>query len=151
EGRGGARSPVGVPPRHLRQRTNAAVQLQHALPGTWSARTVPMVWKTVRGSTGVTRAFLSQSRELLADRSSCRPGVKPEPPESKTDEADLSPSRQRHTEPVILGRSHVSIIRNDSQCDRALCDGGCSRGRAQLSLGELPCPLCLLQRIQFAM
>jgi hypothetical protein len=29
----GTRSPVGVPPRHLRQRTNAAAQLQHALPG----------------------------------------------------------------------------------------------------------------------
>ena len=34
EGGGGARSPVGVPPRRLRQRTNAAAQLQHALPGT---------------------------------------------------------------------------------------------------------------------
>jgi hypothetical protein len=33
---GRARSPVGVPPRRLRQRTNAAVRLQHALPGTRS-------------------------------------------------------------------------------------------------------------------
>jgi len=40
----------------------------------------------VRGSTGVTRSVLSQSSELLADRSSCRPGVKPEPPESASDE-----------------------------------------------------------------
>jgi hypothetical protein len=31
-------------------------------------------------------ARLSQSSELLADRSLCRPGVKPEPPESKSDE-----------------------------------------------------------------
>jgi len=31
---GRARSPVGVPPRRLRQRTNAAAQLQNALPGT---------------------------------------------------------------------------------------------------------------------
>jgi hypothetical protein len=85
-GRGGARSPVGVPPRHLRQRTNAAAQLQHALPGTRSEHTVPMVRKTVRCSAGVTRAVLSQSSELLADRSSCRPGVKPEPPESASDE-----------------------------------------------------------------
>jgi hypothetical protein len=85
-GQGGARSPVGVPPRRLRQRTNAAAQLQHALPGTWSACTVPMVRKTVRGSTGVTRSFLSQSSELLADRSSCRPGVLPEPPENGSDE-----------------------------------------------------------------
>jgi len=38
----GARSPVGVPPRHLLQRTNAAAQLQNALPGT-------------RQKTGVTR------------------------------------------------------------------------------------------------
>ena len=30
----GTRSPVGVPPRRLRQRTNAAAPLQHALPGT---------------------------------------------------------------------------------------------------------------------
>jgi hypothetical protein len=29
-----ARSPVGVPPRHLRQRANATAQLQNALPGT---------------------------------------------------------------------------------------------------------------------
>jgi hypothetical protein len=29
-----ARSPVGVPPRHLRQRTNATAQLQNVLPGT---------------------------------------------------------------------------------------------------------------------
>jgi hypothetical protein len=85
-GQGGARSPVGVPPRRLRQRTNAAAQLQHALPGTRSGRTIPMVRKTVRGSAGVTRAVLSQSSELLADRSSCRPGVKPEPPESASDE-----------------------------------------------------------------
>ena len=31
-------SPVGVPPRHLLQRTNAAAQLQHALPGTEPGR-----------------------------------------------------------------------------------------------------------------
>ena len=31
----GARSPVGVPPRHLLQRTNATAHLQNALPGTW--------------------------------------------------------------------------------------------------------------------
>ena len=83
---GRARSPVGVPPRRLRQRTNAAAQLQHALPGTRSGRTIPMVRKTVRCFAGVTRAVLSQSSELLADRSSCRPGVKPEPPESASDE-----------------------------------------------------------------
>ena len=29
-----ARTPTGVPPRHLRQRTNATAQLQHVLPGT---------------------------------------------------------------------------------------------------------------------
>ena len=66
---GRARSPVGVPPRRLRQRTNAAAQLQHALPGTRSGRTIPMVRKTVRCFAGVTRAVLSQSSELLADRS----------------------------------------------------------------------------------
>ncbi len=31
----GARSPDGVPLRHLRQRPNATAQLQHVLPGTW--------------------------------------------------------------------------------------------------------------------
>ncbi len=30
-----ARTPTGVPPRHLRQRPNATAQLQHVLPGTW--------------------------------------------------------------------------------------------------------------------
>jgi hypothetical protein len=81
-----ARSPVGVPPRRLLQRTNAAAQLQNALPGTWSERTIPMVRKIVRFSTGVTRSFLSQSSDQVADRSSCRPGVFPKPPGSGGDE-----------------------------------------------------------------
>jgi len=81
-----ARSPVGVPPRRLLQRTNAAAQLQNALPGTWSERTIPMVRKIVRFSTGVTRSFLSQSSDKVADRSSCRPGVFPKPPGSGGDE-----------------------------------------------------------------
>jgi hypothetical protein len=34
-----------------------------------------MVRKTVRYCAGVTRSFLSQSSELFADRSWCRPGV----------------------------------------------------------------------------
>jgi len=59
-----ARSPDGVPPRHLRPRTNAAAQLQNALPGT-------------RLSAGVIRRPLSQSSDKVADRSSCRPGVFP--------------------------------------------------------------------------
>jgi hypothetical protein len=57
-----ARSPDGVPPRYLRPRTNAAAQLQNALPGTWL-------------SAGVSRRPLSQSSDKVADRSSCRPGV----------------------------------------------------------------------------
>jgi hypothetical protein len=72
-GQGGARSPVGVPPRRLRQRTNAAAQLQHALPGTRLLQALP-------------EAGLSQSSELLADRSWCRPGVFPEPPGDGSDE-----------------------------------------------------------------
>ena len=59
-----ARSPDGVPPRYLRPRTNAAAQLQNALPGTWL-------------SAGVIRRPLSQSSDKVADRSSCRPGVFP--------------------------------------------------------------------------
>ena len=59
-----ARSPDGVPPRHLLQRANAATQLQNALPGT-------------RLPAGVTRRPLSQSSDKVADRSSCRPGVFP--------------------------------------------------------------------------
>ncbi len=81
-----ARSPVGVPPRHLRRRTNAPAQLQNALPRTWSERTTPMVRKIARIFAGVTRAFLSQSSDVVADRSSCRPGVYPEPPGSGGDE-----------------------------------------------------------------
>ena len=73
EGQGGTRSPVGVPPRRSRQRANAAAQLQHALPGT-------------RLLQALAASRLSQSSELLADRSWCRPGVKPEPPESGGDE-----------------------------------------------------------------
>jgi hypothetical protein len=72
-GQGGARSPVGVPPRRLRQRTNAAAQLQHALPGT-------------RLLQALAASRLSQSSELLADRSWCRPGVFPEPPGDGSDE-----------------------------------------------------------------
>ena len=72
-GQGGARSPVGVPPRRLRQRTNAAAQLQHALPGTRLYQALP-------------ESGLSQSSELLADRSWCRPGVFPEPPGDGSDE-----------------------------------------------------------------
>ncbi len=79
-------SPVGVPPRHLLQRTNAAAQLQNALPGTWSGRTIPMVRKIMHFSTGITRSFLSQSSDQVADRSSCRPGVFPKPPGSGGDE-----------------------------------------------------------------
>ena len=73
EGQRGARSPVGVPPRRLRQRTNAAAQLQHALPGT-------------RLLQALAASRLSQSSELLADRSWCRPGVFPEPPGDGSDE-----------------------------------------------------------------
>jgi hypothetical protein len=69
----GTRSPVGVPPRRLRQRTNAAAQLQHALPGT-------------RLLQALAASRLSQSSELLADRSWCRPGVFPEPPGDGSDE-----------------------------------------------------------------
>jgi hypothetical protein len=59
-----ARSPDGVPPRHLLQRANAATQLQNALPGT-------------RLPAGVIHRPLSQSSDKVADRSSCRPGVLP--------------------------------------------------------------------------
>jgi hypothetical protein len=59
-----ARSPDGVPPRHLLQRANAATQLQNALPGT-------------RLSAGVIHRPLSQSSDKVADRSSCRLGVFP--------------------------------------------------------------------------
>jgi hypothetical protein len=43
-----ARSPVGVPPWHLRRRTNAPAQLKNALPGTWSERATPIFRKTAR-------------------------------------------------------------------------------------------------------
>jgi hypothetical protein len=85
EGRSGAlacrRSTAALAAANQRRRS-APARASWDLVG----RTVPMVRKTVRSSTGVTRSFLSQSSELLADRSSCRPGVKPEPPEGKTDE-----------------------------------------------------------------
>ena len=59
----GARTPTGAPPRLLHRRTNATAQPQAALPGTRL--------KDER----VIRLRLSQSNELLVDRSSCRPGV----------------------------------------------------------------------------
>ena len=78
----GARSPVGVPPRRLLRRTNATAQLQ--IRASWDLvgprdpkGSNNLVRKTARCSAGVTRSFLSQSSELLADRSSCRPGVYP--------------------------------------------------------------------------
>ena len=68
-----ARSPDGVPPRRLLQRPNATAQLQNALPGTGlnSGRYPPLPVPVQR---------------LVADRSSCRPGVFPEPPGSGGDE-----------------------------------------------------------------
>jgi hypothetical protein len=80
--RGGG-SPVGVPPRHLRQRPNATAQLQprdfrglgrRARPdGSKDARVATLVARTVRTArvtAGVTRAFLSPSSEIApADRS----------------------------------------------------------------------------------
>jgi hypothetical protein len=77
EGMGGGGSPVGVPPRHLRQRPNATAQLQprdfrglgrrarpdgskDARVATFSARTV----RTAHVTAGVTRAFLSPSSEI---------------------------------------------------------------------------------------
>jgi hypothetical protein len=78
----GARSPVGVPPRRLLRRPNATAQLQ--IRASWDLvgahdpkGSNNRVRKTLRFSAGVTRSFLSQSSELLADRSSCRPGVYP--------------------------------------------------------------------------
>jgi hypothetical protein len=79
--RGG--SPVGVPPRHLRQRPNATAQLQprdfrglgrRARPdGSKDARVATLLARTVRTAhvtAGVTRAFLSPSSEFApADRS----------------------------------------------------------------------------------
>ena len=77
-----ARSPVGVPPRRLLRRPNATAQLQ--IRASWDLvgahdpkGSNNRVRKTLRFSAGVTRSFLSQSSELLADRSSCRPGVYP--------------------------------------------------------------------------
>jgi hypothetical protein len=60
---------------------------RYALPGTWSERTIPMVRKTVRCSTGVTRSFLSQSSELPR-RPVMMPAGRnfPEPPGSAGDE-----------------------------------------------------------------
>jgi len=56
-----ARSPDGVLPRYLRPRTNAAAQLQNALPGT-------------QLPAGVIRRPLSQSSDKVADRSSMPAG-----------------------------------------------------------------------------
>ena len=66
--RGRVRSPVGVPPRLLRQRANADAQLQARLPGTRqdarSGKLAPTGERRPRAvHTGVTRARLSQSRE----------------------------------------------------------------------------------------
>ena len=87
-----ARSPDGVPPRHLRPRANAAAQLQNALPGT-------------RLSAGVIRRLLSQSSDKVADRSSMpagrfpvsRPGAEvtsPCPREPLLPRRPMSPGRR---------------------------------------------------------
>ena len=76
EGRGGARSPVGVPPRRLLARTNAPAQLQLRASWDLDGRNDPDGSKD--------RARLSGPYPLPscpspagcpADRSSCRPGV----------------------------------------------------------------------------
>jgi hypothetical protein len=71
-GKGGGRSHVGVPPRHLPQRTNAAAQLQNALPGTRSERTTPMVRKAVRLCSG-----RYPRRPVPVQRDSRRPVIMP--------------------------------------------------------------------------
>jgi len=76
------RSPVGAPLRLLLRRPNATAQLQ--LRASWDLVGAhdpqcsnDRVRKIAHFSAGVTRSFLSQSSELLADRSLCRPGVYP--------------------------------------------------------------------------
>ena len=56
-------------------------------------------------------ARLSQSSELLADRSWCRPGVFPEPPENGGDEPPsagtaLAPGRRRHPAAVLYSKEN---------------------------------------------
>ena len=83
----GARSPVGVPPRHLLQRTNATAQLQIRASWDLVGRTIPMVRKIVRFSTGVTRSFLSQSSEFPRRPVIMPAGrMSPKPPGSGGDE-----------------------------------------------------------------
>ncbi len=86
----GGRSPVGVPPRRLRQRPNATAQLQPRASGDEVGPRSPDGSKDRALSQGLTRKRFpsraspralpapcsSPSSELaLADRSSCRPGV----------------------------------------------------------------------------
>ena len=60
---------------------------RYALPGTWSGRTIPMVRKIARFSTGVTRSFLSQSSECPRRPVIMPAGrIFPEPPGSGGDE-----------------------------------------------------------------
>ena len=87
-----ARSPDGVPLRHLRQRANAAAQLQNALPGT-------------RLPAGVIRRPLSQSSDKVGDRSSCRPGVFPKAARERRRRA---PARGNRSCPI--GRCHPADV-----------------------------------------
>ena len=67
---------------------------------------------------------------------------------------DLPAPRDRRAQAVVLGARH-DAARSPSPSTRSASTASrwCSPPRfaAQLALGELPCPLCLLQRIQFAM
>ena len=71
----GARSPVGVPPRRLLRRANATAQLQIRASWDLVGRTIPMVRKIVRSQRALPAPSCPSPASVLADRSSCRPGV----------------------------------------------------------------------------
>src|SRR5579864_9075493 len=77
-----ARTPTGAPPRHLRGRTNAAAQLQPALPGTWRHQVLPASDLSIQSS-GLPRSTgRSAGRAYPPKPPECGVQIRPREPHS---------------------------------------------------------------------
>src|SRR5579862_2403489 len=77
-----ARTPTGAPPRHLWQRTNAAAQLQPALPGTRRHRVLPASGLSIQSSGLPRRTGRSAGRAYPPKPPECGVQIRPREPHS---------------------------------------------------------------------
>ena len=109
----GARSPVGVPPRHLRQRTNAAAQLQSR--ASWVQR-----HQVLPASSPIPVQRVASQAGRHAGRA-----YNPEPPGSRGDEPPpagtaLVPSSRSHRLASFTETRFAECSRNSDQCQASM-------------------------------